>query len=137
MFGYNVQNHFTEEPYIASAELSDLQNDVIRNYYRSNVYEKNILDKSQKEVVDFFQSLEVKRLLVSAPTSYGKTYLMREILYLNRDRYFNILLVFPTIALLRENVSDMKEFVRSKDLDYVILNTVSDDIDIHAKNMHI
>lgn len=137
MFGYNVQNHFTEEPYTASAVLPDLQNDVIKNYYRSNVYEKNILDKSQKEVVDFFQALKVKRLLVSAPTSYGKTYLMREILYLNRDRYFNILLVFPTIALLRENVSDMKEFVRSKELDYAILNTVSDDIDIHAKNIFI
>lgn len=31
----------------------------------------------------------------------------------------------------------MKEFVRSKNLDYVISNTVSDDIDIHAKNIFI
>lgn len=58
---------------------------------------------TQQEVIDIFQSLDNRRLLVSAPTSYGKTFLMREIVFLNKERYDNILLVFPTVALLLEN----------------------------------
>lgn len=64
----------------------------------------------------------MKRMLVSAPTSYGKTFIMREILYLNRHRYKNILLVFPTVALLRENALNMEELNREKKWDIKLLN---------------
>ncbi len=62
---------------------------------------------------------------MSAPTSYGKTYLMREILYLNNKRYNTIMLIFPTIALLRENAIDMQNFVAQKELSYNIIKTQS------------
>ena len=98
VFGYNMLNGYSEDPNEALATLEDISNRAIKNLYRSRVNEKNTLDKSQMEVVDLFQSLSPRRLLVSAPTSYGKTFLMREIVFLNKDRYNNILLVFPTEA---------------------------------------
>lgn len=97
VFGYNMLNGYSEDPNEALATLEDISNRAIKNLYRSRVNEKNTLDKSQMEVVDLFQSLSPRRLLVSAPTSYGKTFLMREIVFLNKDRYNNILLVFKSL----------------------------------------
>ena len=100
VFGYNMLNGYSEDPNESLATLDDVSNQAIKNLYRSRVNEKNTLDKSQMEVVDLFQSLSPRRLLVSAPTSYGKTFLMREIVFLNKARYNNILLVFPTVATM-------------------------------------
>lgn len=124
VFGYNMLNKFTEEPIPSRGHLSSISAPSITNLYRSKVDSNNILDKSQQEVVNLFQSLPVRRLLVSAPTSYGKTFLMREIVFLNKDRYHNILLVFPTVALLLENARMMQKFVSDNDLDYQIIKTV-------------
>ena len=54
---------------------------------------------------------------------------MREILYLNYERYKTVLLVFPTIALLQENASEMISFVKEKELDYHIIKSVDSEID--------
>lgn len=124
VFGYNILNKYTEEPIPPKGELSGISNPAVTNLYRSKVYSNNILDKSQQEVVDLFQQLPVHRLLVSAPTSYGKTFLMREIVFLNKDRYQNILLVFPTVALLLENARMMQKFVSDNELRYQIIKTV-------------
>lgn len=124
VFGYNILNNFTEEPISSTGYLSNISGASITNLYRSKVYSNNILDKSQQEVVDLFQNLTVRRLLVSAPTSYGKTFLMREIVFLNKDRYHNILLVFPTVALLLENARMMQKFVSDNALNYQIIKTV-------------
>ena len=124
VFGYNILNGYTEEPRRITDALNDVSNQAITNLYRSKVNPHNVLDKSQQEVVDLFQSLDIRRLLVSAPTSYGKTFLMREIVFLNRKRYHNILLVFPTVALLLENARAMANFVKDKNLGYEIVKTV-------------
>ena len=108
VFGYNIQNGFNEDPDKSASTLTILQNESIKQNYRSQVWSNNILDKTQKDIIDYFQSLSIKRMLVSAPTSYGKTFIMREILYLNREKYNNILLVFPTVALLHENAENME-----------------------------
>ena len=129
VFGYNKLNKFTEEPIPSTGYLGNISAPSITNLYRSKVYSNNILDKSQQEVVDLFQSLIVRRLLVSAPTSYGKTFLMREIVFLNKDRYHNILLVFPTVALLLENARMMQKFVSDNDLNYQIIKTVDVTLD--------
>lgn len=125
VFGYNVLNHFQEDPG-TNTGMCRLCNDAVSGLYRSQVNENNLLDKSQKEIIDTFQSISPHRLLVSAPTSYGKTFLMREIVFLNKDRYKNILLVFPTVALLLENAQEMTWFVKQHHLDYKIVKTVDD-----------
>ena len=88
-------NGYADDPGGSVAPLSDISNQAIKSLYRSRVNEKNTLDKSQMEVVDLFQGLSPRRLLVSAPTSYGKTFLMREIVFLNKERYNNILAPQP------------------------------------------
>lgn len=137
MFGYNVQNKFESDPLQSQTEGIFIKDEAISTFYRSKVWPSNLLDRSQKEVIDTFQRLPTKRLLVSAPTSYGKTYLMREILYLNHERYRIILLIFPTIALLRENAIDMQNFVIDKRLNYNIINSVTEVIDPNEKNIFI
>lgn len=137
MFGYNVQNKFESDPLQSQTEGIFIKDEAISTFYRSKVWPSNLLDRSQKEVIDTFQRLPTKRLLVSAPTSYGKTYLMHEILYLNHERYRIILLIFPTIALLRENAIDMQNFVIDKRLNYNIINSVTEVIDPNEKNIFI
>lgn len=137
VFGYNFQNGFIEDPDVMVRPMEVLKNEAIKQNYRSKVWPKNLLDKTQKEIVELYQSLSIKRMLVSAPTSYGKTFLMREILYLNKDRYNNILLVFPTIALLRENASEITRFVREKELDYRVIKSVDGSIDPDQRNIFV
>ena len=124
VFGYNRLNGFDNDPNATVGLMDDIGNQAIQNLYRSQINSDITLDKSQKEVIDLFQSLSPRRLLVSAPTSYGKTFLMREIVFLNRDRYKNILLVFPTVALLLENAGVMTWFVKKYELNYRIIKTV-------------
>ncbi len=136
VFGYNVLNQFTEDPG-PNTGISRLCNDTINSLYRSQVNENNLLDKSQKEIIDTYQSISPHRLLVSAPTSYGKTFLMREIVFLNKQRYRKILLVFPTVALLLENAQEMTWFVKQHNLDYRIIKTVDDVCDDDRPTIYV
>lgn len=137
VFGYNMLNHFNENPSSSSGIIDDVRDDAIKGLYRSKVNANNILDRTQKEVVDMFQSISPRRLLVSAPTSYGKTFLMREIVFLNRERYKTILLVFPTVALLQENARSMSRFVQENNLCYNIVKNVDTELDLEQSNIFV
>ena len=136
VFGYNALNRFSQDPGKNTA-MSKLCNAAVKGLYRSQVNEQNLLDKTQKEVIDLFQSSTPHRLLVSAPTSYGKTFLMREIVFLNQNRYKKILLVFPTVALLLENAQEMTWFVQQKHLNYRIVKTVDDISDDDSPTIYV
>lgn len=140
IFWYNVQNGFYKQENINEKHISELQalyNQSIVNMYRSKVRNNNILDKSQKSIIDFYQSLDIKRMLISAPTSYGKTFIMREILYLNQEKYKNILLVFPTVALLRENALNMEELNQDKKMGYNVIKSIDREIDCQDRNIFV
>lgn len=140
IFGYNVQNGFYKEGSLVEQNISELmylRNESIIRRYQSKVRSNNILDKSQQNIIDFYQSLDKKRMLVSAPTSYGKTFIMREILYLNQEQYHNVLLVFPTIALLRENAINMEELNREKDMGYKVIKSIDGEIHSHERNIFV
>lgn len=124
VFGYNKLNGYTDNPDMSVGMMGGIGDQAINELYRSDTDRDITLDQSQKEVIDLFQSLSPRRLLVSAPTSYGKTFLMREIVFRNKDRYKNILLVFPTVALLIENAGVMSSFVKKHNLNYRIVKTV-------------
>lgn len=76
VFGYNTLNGFTSDPSSNASSMDDIGSEAIQNLYQSNCNKNVTLDKTQKEVVDFYQSLSPRRMLVSAPTSYGKTFLI-------------------------------------------------------------
>ena len=137
VFGYNMLNKFNKNPSTSSGIIDDVRDGAIKGLYRSKVNANNILDRTQKEVVDMFQSISPRRLLVSAPTSYGKTFLMREIVFLNRERYKTILLVFPTVALLQENARSMTRFVQDNKLNYNIVKNVDTDLNLTQNNIFV
>lgn len=124
VFGYNKLNGYTDNPDTSVGMMGSIGDQAINELYRSDTDRNITLDQSRKEVIDLFQQISPRRLLVSAPTSYGKTFLMREIVFRNRKRYKNILLVFPTVALLLENAGVMSWFVKKNNLNYRIIKTV-------------
>ncbi|MCL4418014.1 MAG: DEAD/DEAH box helicase [Actinobacteria bacterium] len=136
-FGYIKGDNKIDLDEISKEGLYDIKHQTIQNFYASKVYRNNLLDKRQKEIIDEYMSLKKRRLIISAPTSFGKTFLLREIIYLNEQRYNNILLVFPTVALLNENTANMKRFITDLDLNYSIVNNVYSKVDITSRNIYI
>ncbi|WP_205352404.1 DEAD/DEAH box helicase family protein, partial [Vibrio cholerae] len=83
----------------------DRINDFDLNTLSSSIYESTLhvddqvkLHKYQKQVINLFKKDCNNRYFLSATTSFGKTYLIYEII--KRMEYKNIILIFPTIALL-------------------------------------
>ncbi|OXS52153.1 hypothetical protein B1A99_34925 [Cohnella sp. CIP 111063] len=136
-FGYIKGTYKIDIDEIQNEGLHDIKHQSIQNYYSSKVYKNNLLDKRQKEIIDTFMSLKTKRLIISAPTSFGKTFLLKELLYLNKNRYRNILLVFPTIALLNENTISIKKLIDDFNLEYNVINNVFSKVDPDTKNIYI
>ena len=61
------------------------------------------LHRYQKEILDRYSLGQSNRFFLSASTSFGKTFLVYEII--RKMQYRNIILIFPTIALLSENLA--------------------------------
>lgn len=136
-FGYIKGPNKIEISDVIKNDLYKTSCNTLQNYYKSKVYSNNLLDKKQKEVINKFISMEQSRIILSAPTSFGKTYLLREILFLKKDKYKNIVLVFPTVALLNENTNSIKDFIKYKNLNYNIINNIYSEINIIENNIFI
>lgn len=61
-----------------------------------------MLHQYQKEILSNFQFGQCNRYFLSGSTSFGKTFLIYEILH--KMMYRNVALIFPTISLLSENL---------------------------------
>lgn len=81
--------------FIKSIEPS-LSEEFAREFYTLD--SGTTLTKEQKKLFNEFQ--KHKRIVVSAPTSFGKSRIITEII--NHNEYCNIAIVLPTIALLTE-----------------------------------
>jgi hypothetical protein len=99
-------------------------------FYESSLYTDQFskLHKYQKEILDLFRLEHENRFFLSASTSFGKTHLAYEII--KKMKYKNIVLIFPSIALLSENLSKIKEGKINFSLDYKI-HTLSDGGESH------
>lgn len=137
VFGYDEMNKIKD---ISSSHTSSIIDDAIKNYHRSvacSEEENIILDGLQKNIVDEYQKLKTRRIMVSAPTSFGKSYLLQEILFNNAQEYENIMMILPTIALLNENVNKYQELIKKGKLNYTIVSTNYDDLDLSSRNLFI
>ena len=77
----------------------------LRNFTRESslvVGEGITLHLYQKEMLDKFNKSRRNRYFLSAATSFGKTFLVYEIL--RKMEYTNVAFIFPTISLLGENL---------------------------------
>ena len=108
--------------------------------YESTLHiDENIkIHRYQKEVLDKFIPNEQNRYFLSATTSFGKTFLIYEII--KKLQYKNVALIFPTIALLSENYQRIfTEPNYSYFYNEFQIHTLSDinDIDESDKNIFI
>ncbi len=95
------------------------------------------LHKYQKIILDRFEANEINRFFLSASTSFGKTYIVYEII--NKMKYDNVVLIFPTIALLSENLEKILsenpeyEYFRK----YYKIHTLSEIVEFGQRNLFI
>ena len=132
-FGYNRLNGFFAEN-IETDTMDCLRNECIAEYYKTQT--GFVLDRMQKRVLDAFEEGN-KKLFLSAPTSFGKTFLLKEIIYRNSDQYNNIVIVLPTVALLMEVTEDLSQFFKQHQLSYQVHNSVYRDLEISERNAFI
>jgi late competence protein required for DNA uptake (superfamily II DNA/RNA helicase) len=95
--------------------------------------EKNKLHRFQKQILQRFKTGELNRFFLSASTSFGKTHLTYEII--KSMKYENVILIFPTVALLTENLSRLKEketYSYFNEQGYVI-HTLSDGAEAYGE----
>ncbi len=112
---------------INSLTLSSLFHDV------SLIYRGCKLHRYQKAVLDSFVRAKRNRYVLTAPTSFGKTFLVYEII--QKFQYQNVILIFPAISLLSENYARLCGIEAFR--DYAIHSLSEEDIDIAQKNIFI
>lgn len=133
-FGYNRLNKFDNSIINADNNLIAIKDTVIDEFYKTE--SGFILDSAQKDVLDTFESANGK-LFLSAPTSFGKTFLLKEIIYKHRENYSNIVIVLPTVALLIEVTEEIDDFNEKHSLGYTIYNSIYKDLELSERNIFI
>jgi len=147
--GLSVICHVAEEKNLSSMNKSMLADciDASRNYVYSDMldskkliseYQSNLhnfsralyttshgttLTKQQKKIIETFK--KTRRLVLSAPTSFGKSMIMQEIIM--EMKYNSVAIVVPTIALISETVQKLRNNPRLS--DYHIINST-----LHTKD---
>ena len=133
-FGYNRLNKFDNSIINADNNLIAIKDTVIDEFYKTE--SGFILDSAQKDVLDTFESANGK-LFLSAPTSFGKTFLLKEIIYRHYENYNNIVIVLPTVALLIEVAEEIDDFNEKHSLGYTIYNSIYRDLELSERNIFI
>ncbi|MCK9401914.1 MAG: hypothetical protein M0Q26_00805 [Chitinophagaceae bacterium] len=101
-----------------------------------NLTEKNKVHKYQKQILEKFIPDTLNRYFLSASTSFGKTHIVFDIV--KKMGYKNVVLIFPTIALLSENL----ERLTSNEnylyfLDTYSIHTLSEVPELGERNLFI
>ena len=94
---------------------------------------ENKLHRYQKDVINNFIVGEQNRFVLTAPTSFGKTFLVYQII--QKMHYQNILLIFPSISLLSENYTRLYDSDAFK--EYKIHSLSEEEFDPSEKNIFI
>lgn len=135
VFGYNKLNKIDQNEINQNNDFAKIRTKLIYDNYRTASDSNAYLDKRQKEIIATFQ--EHRKIFVSAPTSFGKTHILKEIIYLNKDKHNNIVLIFPTVALLVENMDSINEFNEKHQLNYNVLNSFQEIDEESPRNIFI
>lgn len=95
-------------PYLQkeSLEVESFSDIVRKEYFASNHLENTFLHKEQKSLLDLI--ISKKNVVVSAPTSFGKSLLIEEVIA--SQRYKNIVIIQPTLALIDETRKKLKKY---------------------------
>lgn len=94
----------------------DTTSEIRTSYHSSNFLNNITFHKEQKYLSELIR--QEKNVIVSAPTSFGKSLLIQEIVASNR--HSNILIIQPTLALINETRISLRKF---KNKYNIIVNT--------------
>ncbi|RLQ91329.1 DEAD/DEAH box helicase [Planomicrobium sp. Y74] len=96
-------------PYLSQERLPgnlDTSSQIRANYHLSSNLKNFHLHEEQKELLNLIENR--RNVVVSAPTSFGKSLLIEEIIASNS--YRNIVIIQPTLALLNETFLKLKKY---------------------------
>jgi hypothetical protein len=97
-------------PYIEknkhSMILNSLSDEIRQKYYLSDYISNIYMHSEQKKLLDYL--LSGKNVVASAPTSFGKSLLIEELVA--SRKYKNIIVIQPTLALLDETRIKLKKY---------------------------
>lgn len=95
-------------PYISKEKLSlsSLSGEIRTNYHASDNLPNYLFHEKQKKVLDYIYA--GTNMVVSAPTSFGKSLLIEEIVASNKFK--NIVIIQPTLALLDETRKKLSKY---------------------------
>ena len=85
-------------PYLNNESQLSLRNALAREFYKSPSGRPFFLHKAQFLVLK--KLLDGDSIILSAPTSFGKTFIVDELLL--NENYSNVMIIVPTIALIEE-----------------------------------
>lgn len=97
---YDLLEKFEKDITLNSFDLNTLSAVIYESTL--NLSKNNKVHKYQKEILELFKPGQLNRYFLSASTSFGKTHIVFEIV--KQMNYDNVVLIFPTIALLSENL---------------------------------
>ena len=98
-----LKSQFNQETEIEEYNLNTFSSLLYESTLHTN--ENLKVHKYQMKIMDLFQSGKLNRYFLSASTSFGKTHIVFEII--KKMNYENVVLIFPTIALLSENLEKL------------------------------
>lgn len=120
-------------PYIqknsSDLKLMSFADDVRMSYFQSDFLENMYLHKEQKKISKYL--LSGKNIIASAPTSFGKSLLIEEIVA--SKKYKNIVIIQPTLALLDETRLKLKKYAD----DYKIIVRTSQPYSEERRNLFL
>lgn len=95
----HFMNYYNLSLYFNDIEFDNDFKRLKEEFYKANFDETIILNDIQFQVINYILN-ENKSVVLSAPTSFGKSLIIEEIV--NSNKYKNIVIIVPTIALLVE-----------------------------------
>lgn len=107
------------------AYLDDEEKEIFLNtdIWRASSYKGIVLDyynRGQLSVIKELNSSD--KLMLSAPTSFGKTSLILEYILENKKRLNSIIFILPTNSLIEELYIKLLDYNKKNDLNYMVTN---------------
>lgn len=97
---------YLQRCYEENSEEATLAEKIRQQYHKSHYIENVYMHSEQKKISDFI--FMGRNVVVSAPTSFGKSLLIEEIV--SSRKYKNIVVIQPTLALLDETRRKLKKY---------------------------
>ena len=120
-------------PYIQknrnNLKMTSFADDIRMSYFQSDFLDNTYLHKEQKKISNYL--LSGKNVIASAPTSFGKSLLIEEIVA--SKKYRNIIIIQPTLALLDETRLKLKKYID----DYKIIVRTSQPYSEDKRNLFL